>query len=150
MSTLSADTSTCPISTFTQLSSDNIIRKNVALTTTNSSSSVTYTVDEIFDGGIFRTGNNSQVFDVLPSALELRNEFASRSGLGTLSLPVYIAMDFIIYNDGNAAINLQAGSNVTLYGRTIVASKRAIKVRVAITNNFGLILAEAYTLYGHR
>jgi hypothetical protein len=150
MSTLSADTSTCPISTFSQLSSDNIIRKNVALTNINSSSTVTYTVDQIFDGGIFRTGNNSQVFDVLPSATELRSAFATRSGLGRNSLPVYIAMDFIIYNDGNASIDLQAGSNVTFNGRTIVSSKRAIKVRVVITNNFGIVLADAYTLYGHR
>ena len=47
-------------------------------------------------------------------------------------------------------INLANSTNLTFYGRTIVQADRAIKVRVIITNNFGIVLAEAFTLYGFR
>ncbi|MCP4484130.1 MAG: hypothetical protein GY823_06150 [Flavobacteriaceae bacterium] len=150
MSTLSADTSTSNYSNFTTLASNIINKKNVSLANKNSSSGLTYSVNDIFDGGIIRNGNSSSVTDFLPTATEIRNEMASRLGYLNQSLPVRTCMDFIIFNNGSAAITLANSTNLTFYGRTIVQANRAIKVRVIITNNFGIVLAEAFTLYGYR
>jgi len=150
MSTVSADTSTSNYNTFTTLASNIINRKNVTLANKNSSSGITYSVNDIFDGGITRNGNTSSVTDLLPSATQIRNEMASRLGFSGNALPVRTCMDFIIFNNGTAAINLANSSNLTFYGRTLVQADRAIKVRVIITNNFGIVLAEAFTLYGFR
>ncbi len=96
MSTLSADTSTSNYSNFTTLASNIINKKNVSLANKNSSSGLTYSVNDIFDGGIIRNGNSSSVTDFLPTATEIRNEMASRLGFAGQSLPVRTCMDFII------------------------------------------------------
>ena len=75
---------------------------------------------------------------------------ASRIGYLNQALPVRTCMDFIIFNNGSAPITLANSTNLTFYGRAIVQANRAIKVRVIITNNFGIVLAEAFTLYGYR
>jgi len=150
MSTLSADTSSSNYSTFTTLASNIINRKNVTIANKNSSSGLTYSVNDIFNGGIVRNGNTSSVTDFLPTAQEFRNEMASRLGFARNALPIRTCMDFIIFNNGSAAITLGNSSNLTFYGRTIVQANRSIKVRVILTNNFGLVLAEAFTLYGYR
>ncbi|MCP4484127.1 MAG: hypothetical protein GY823_06135 [Flavobacteriaceae bacterium] len=150
MATFSADTSTFDHTEFSTYSSNIINKKNITMVVKDSATAIQYTASEIMNGGIFRTGNSSQVLDSLPSASDIRTEMAARSGIAANSLEVSTSFDFTIYNNGSNAINLVNSSNLTIYGRTIVAAGRSTKIRVVLSNNFGLVQCEAYVLYGHR
>jgi len=150
MATFSADTSTFDHTEFSTYSSNIINKKNVTMVVKDSATAIQYTASEIMSGGIFRTGNSSQVLDSLPSASDIRTEMAARSGIAANSLQVSTSFDFTIYNNGSNAINLVNSTNLTIYGRTIVAAGRSTKIRVVLSNNFGIVQCEAYVLYGHR
>lgn len=150
MGTFSADTSTFDHTEFSTYSSTIINKKNVTMAVKDSANAIQYTANEIMNGGIFRTGNSSEVLDSLPSASDIRTEMATRSGIAANSLEVFTSFDFTIYNNGSSSINLVNSTGVTIYGRTIVAAGRATKIRVVLSNNFGIVQCEAYMLYGHR
>ena len=151
MSRLAQNITTVPYSEFQQMRTTKRLRKGISLTSVNAASAQTYSVSDLFNGGINRSGQTSPANDVLPTATEFRNEFASRTGISPNLLPALTSMDFTIYN-ANAvnSILINAGTNVTLFGRNIVAQGRATKIKVIISNNFGLVTADAYMMYGHR
>lgn len=148
---LTADLSEGDQLKFRQLRVGKKIKQGTVMTSVTGTGVQTYDVGDLLDGGITRSGQSSNVNDVLPTANEFRNEMATRLGIGFVSLPQTMAVDFVIYNQTvGSTVQLQPGANTTLYGRNIVGAGRATKVKLIITINFGLVQAEAYMLYGHR
>jgi hypothetical protein len=96
-------------------------------TSVTTAGAATYTAAGVFGGLILRDPAGADRTDTLPTAALLVAYLKSKANEMGVQLPVYVAFDFIVQNDADAAetITVQAGSggtNTSGHTRTIAQS----------------------------
>jgi archaellin len=144
MSRLGNPLTTSSNSNFRFFSSIDINVKNITVTEVNSATAVTYSVSDLIEGGVRRTGSGN-VTDLMPNAADIISEMINRTSYTSATLPFLISFDFIVCNDGSNTITIGNGIGVTTYGKNSLSPGAAVSCRCEY---IGTNLCYVYVLGG--